>query len=1495
MQIRNFKGIKKTFKIVGFSIAALFVLLIATVILLQNSKIQNFISSAIVKNLSETLNTKVDVDDVHYKFFNTISVNNLYVEDLQQDTLLFIRELDLNFRLIDIIKGKFVFDNIEIDGLYGNLTTDSLKTSNLDFLIKAFSRSDTTEKSNPVEFNIRRLALRNSTFSMTNQVTNEPKTPHVFNSNLFRFTDINTDILFDFVSKDSMNLHIKMLSANEQFSGFSITDLKAEVSTSPKGILAPVLKLELPHSILHFDPIVISYDSIADLKYFNKNVRVAIPIKKSNIALSDLSAFAPDLKSAKGSISLSADLSGHISNLNLQNLKVYYGKNVALEGSLQLSGLPNIDETFIYGNIASLRLNKNDVQDFISELNKRPVILPKELNELGTVRYKGNITGFFNNLVVFGNLTTNIGNINTDIQLQFSNKLTDLAYNGTLKSSSIHLGQLINNHELGKMAFSINTKGVKKSDASIQGTINANVYELQFREYAYKDINFDGKYDGNYFDGKIVFEDENLNAQFNGIIDLTQKLPVFNFMLDAKHVDLYALKLIKKYPESALCFTVSTNVVGNSLDNVNGYVRLDNLQFVNQNKTLNVDSVLLTSAIADGNTNFSIASDYVNGSFDGRFLYSTIGNTFNNILSKHLPAISIVANYPTKQPNQMNVDLKLENFNQITDVLDFPHSLQGTSTIKGYVNETDNQVNILANFPVLSINANQMENFSILLSNANRKEIELTVRTQALNKMSLINLFLNLSANDNLLNTRFGWQNTEEITNAGNIHTQTIFTKTDGLLSAHMDIQPTDVIISDSVWHVHKGGFDWNSNKSLTINNFHLESENQFIYIDGIASKNETDSLRVSMNNLNLDFIMDLVGLNSFLLGGNATGNATVFSVFSHPVYEANIQIADFKINKKHIGNAKLFSTWDRENKQVYAKGVFIDNKNDTVILADGAYIPASNSLDFVFDARDLSIKFLTPYFDAVAENVKGFATGKVRLHGPSKKLSLEGNAFVQKGEATISLLKTTYTFEDTIYLNHKRLEVKNLHLYDPENNVAIANGHLNHNGLFSDMTYDFLISAKNVMAINTQSHDNEYFYGKAYADGTVRIHGDMSETNIVANVISKPRSKVYIRMTNTSTASNNSFIKFIDKDSSPYIATKKQNNKTTKSANNVKVNLQVEVTPDAEIELIIDPKAGDMINAKGSGNLRMEFDTNSDIKLFGTYAIDNGHYLFTLQNFIRKTFRIERGSNIAWSGSLTNANVNIRAIYSLTASLRDLMDKAQLQSATTRSNVPVNCVLILTDNLMNPTIKFNIDLPSSDESVAQHVRSIINTEEMMNRQILYLLLLGRFYTPEYVTANTTNTANDGLAFATATINGWLSQLMQSSKLSIGVEIHSDDQTAQYQTEIQYRPNNRFIVNGNIGYQKDELADNRNRFIGDVDIEYLLTELGKLRFKGYSHTVDRQGTAKISYGAGFLYKEEFNSLEELFNYYFRQIWRRNSNNETKENETNNDKIKNDEE
>ena len=1474
------KGKKKTLKIAGFSVGGVILFLLTIYIMLQTSMIQKTITNALVKELSAKLHTKVTVGEINYKLFNAVTIHNLYVEDLHRDTLLFVNQADAHFSFWKIFRGKIIFHSVDLNRIYGNLLIDKEGHSNLDFVIDAFktpSKKDSTQ----LIYRFNHIRIKDSRFTLTNLKEMQPVPAGLLNPNSLNVKNINADISFDILKKDSFNISVSEFNAQEK-TGLVISHFKTRIAGSAKGVKIPKVDLSMPFSEIHLKNLELNYDSIADLQRFASKVRWNAPIESSTIAFSDLKCFVPEFKNVNGIATFKGLITGRLKNMRFQKMEIKYGNSFMLNADLDVNGLPDIREAFIYGQIKDLHFQKSDIQDFISDLTRKPFVLPDELNQLGLIHYRGNITGFLNNLVLFGNLTTNVGNISSDVSLRFENKMKDLIYNGTVKTEYLAIGKLLNDKNIGNIAFNVNTKGTKKESSAVQGTIEASVPEFHWNNYTYRDVKFNGKYDGKGFDGTADVEDENIDAHFTGKIDLTNKLPLLDFNLEVNNTNLNALKVTNQYPGALLSFNANTNIVGNSLDNLNGTILLNKITFTNQNKTLNIDKIKLVSRTEPEKTLLTVSSDFLNGSINGKFTYSSLANSINKIVQNYLPSLATTNKKEIMNTqNHINIDLKLSNTRDVSEVLVLPYELQGISTFKGFIDEKSNKIDISGEVPTLKSNKQLIENIAIHIENPHQ-QLQFTSRAQLQTKDEILRIFLKASAAKDTIGVNMGWQNNNQITNAGEINALAHFRATDGKLAAKLNIRPTQVIVADSVWNIHPCRIDFNPDSTIQIRNFSFDKHNEFIHINGIASKNRNDSVTVSMNKLDLDFIMGLLKLKGISIGGIATGKATLLSALEQPIFEANIKVKDFKLNHKVVGDANVFSTWDKENSRLFAHGFFTGDKNDTIVRASGYFTPRTDTIDIQFDAKKFSLEFLSYYFDPVARNVKGYASGKIRMFGPLKHgVSFVGDGYVYQGQATIKVLNTSYFIDDSVHLTKKTIEFRNVKVYDQERNPAYINGGLSHNGLFQHMKFDVNMKGQNVLALNTHAEDNDYFFGKAYANGTVHIYGDEKEANILVNAVSQPNTKCYIQMGGASKASDNSFINFVNKR----IYSRKDSllaHKSTANDMNVKVNLQIEVNPNADMELIVDPKGGDVITGKGNGNLRVEFDTYSDIKLYGTYTINSGYYLFTLQNLFRKEFKIDQGSTLNWTGDPYNAQGNIRALYPLTASLKDLLEETATSSTqSSRSSIPVNCVLKLTDNIMKPTVKFDIDLPQSDEGVKQRVRNVINTEEMMNRQILYLLVFNKFYMPDYMKAAATANlgASEAISFGVSTFsaqfNNLISQTFKTNKWNVGFDYRTNDlQNSDVKAQILYQPNDRLIINGNLGYRFDNIpnAVDANKFIGDIDLEWLLTNSGKVRFKAYNHTIDRyqllSKTSLFSQGVGFIYKEDFNSVSDLLNYYW---------------------------
>lgn len=1447
-------------------------MLLLLFILLNNGKIQNRIADVITNQFSEKIGSRVEVGKIRYKLFNTFTMSGFYVEDLHKDTLLFIDKADADFDFWKMLKGKVEFHSVNIDQLKAKLSVDTAGVSNLEFVIKALKPKKKKEPSN-ILFHFRDIKINHSNISFANYKHLPQKNPKLFDANRIQLTDFNAHIGIDYLKNDSLIANIKSLSAKEK-SGLELKNLQTQLFGLKKGVWMPKVDLLLSDSKISLDSVRMSYDSIRNFNDFANKVKLHAKLNQSSVMLDDLSPFASNFKNIHKPIWIKGEFKGFLSSFSVKKLELKYGNSLLFQSDIDINGIADIDETFVYADVHKFQVNKNEAQDLVAKLMNRPFILPKELNQLGTVKYNGNISGFFSNLVAYGNINTNVGNLKTDILLQFENKLRDLRYNGTIRTNNFQLGRLLASKELGKTTFSLTTKGTKLYKKPLQGTIKGNIAAIDLHQYNYQKITLDGSYDGSGFDGKVDIDDHNLQANFNGVVDLSKKLPVLNFDLEVAHADINALKLTNKYQGSQLSFSGNTNMIGNSLDNLNGFLALNNVTFKNKEKILEFENLMFESEVGANNSRFTISSDVIDGIFEGDFNYSTLPITVKKLISNYIPSLSGNKNTPIAN-NFMNIDISLSDTKKISEVLELPFTIDGNSSIKGYIDDRNNQIELKALAPFVSFGNKKIQDIDLIVNNVDKK-LNILAKAGFFFKKDLVNLNIKANAANDSLYTQVGWQNSNEVNYAGELQTITEFKNIKNFTTAQINVLPTQMIIQDTIWDLKPSQITFNQDTTFTVNNFRLQNDNQYITLNGTASKSEVDGLEVGMNDLQVNYFLDLFNFNSLSIAGKATGSAKIFSLLKKPIFEADFKLRETKLNDAKIGDGIIRSTWNREKERLEANGMFFNDKGKQNLFAEGVYVPKRDSLDFTFDATKVNLGFLQRYLSSVVSNVKGVGTGKVRMSGRTKNIGFEGNVFAENAKATVDYTKTTYSFSDTIKLTRKSISFDKIKIYDDDKNSGILSGVVNHNGMFKNMNFDAKVTTKNLMALNTSVVDNDFFYGKAYASGDVHIYGTETDIYFDINVASRPKTKFYLSVGSAETANENNFITFISHSQNTTDTAKPKI--IEKSDSKVYLNMEIDVNPDAEIQLVIDPKGGDKITATGNGNLRLTYDDNNDMKLYGGYTLDKGDYLFTFQNILRKEFSIEQGSSILWSGDPFHGKLDIRALYTLTASLRDLMDEVSLKSYTSRPSVPVSVVLNITDDLLNPAIAFDIDLPSSDETLKYQVKSLINTQEMLNRQVAFLLLTNKFYMPEYTKTSdsyTSNLLSSTLSpFISTTLLGQLNNVLSQvvGNLSFGVNIRDTGNSAvkstEYEGQVFYQPNNKLIINGNFGYRNDNLS--KNKFIGDVDIEYILTKNGKFRMKGYNHTIDRYTlhSAQFIQGAGVLYKETFNSWDELIKQYW---------------------------
>ena len=401
-------------------------------------------------------------------------------------------------------------------------------------------------------------------------------------------------------------------------------------------------------------------------------------------------------------------------------------------------------------------------------------------------------------------------------------------------------------------------------------------------------------------------------------------------------------------------------------------------------------------------------------------------------------------------------------------------------------------------------------------------------------------------------------------------------------------------------------------------------------------------------------------------------------------------------------------------------------------------------------------------------------------------------------------------------------------------NNGPTVNLTFNHRH-FKDYSFLVDLQGQNMLMYNASQKKNPLIYGTVFASGTARIQGNGRLVDFDINLQSEPNTSVYLDFINNNRAGDYDFITFVDKS---------------------KLSPTSDSTAITPIDLANNPEEG--------AELRMNFMLDIDVNIV------EGNYHFSLQQIIRKDFKIRDGSTISFQGDPFNANMHIDAIYNLTANIGDL--DQSLANESVRASVPVNCVLNLDGPLRAPTFSFDLEFPNSNEELERQVRAFVDTEDMMTRQIVYLLVLNKFYTPEY--AQTEYRSSELNAVASSAISTQLSSILNSltDKVQIGTNIRAGQDGFRDDTEYEMLLSsqlldNRLLINGNFGVRNTINTGRNNTFIGEFDLEYKLTPSGEIRLKAYNHARDMYFGLKQALtiqGVGIMYRKDFTHFSEIF-------------------------------
>lgn len=1443
------------------------------------------------KELTSILRSKVTVRRIDMGLLNRIIVDDLLLNDQTGREMLKVTRLSAKFDLLPLFNGKISISNVQLFGFNINLEKKTLQDKpNYQFILDTFAAKDTVQKKNDLDLRINSLLIRRGKVSY--DVRSEKETPGKFNSHHIRLRNIIANISLKALQNDSINAAIKRMSIEEENSGFELKKLSLKVVGNSRQMKIENFFIDLPHTSLTMDTIRMKYNSLEAFNNFTHNVHFAFRMLPSQIALQDLSAFVPAFCSFKEKLQVEVETNGTINQLNCPHLAISAGNHFHLKGDISLQDLSRPEDTYIFGNLSNLYVDPEGIAFFVRNLSKNFDGVPSVLQHLGTVSFRGEISGYFTDLVTYGEVRTDIGTIKTDVKLSSNKEKDSFAYSGAVKTEEFELGRMLGNDKFGKVTFNLDVNGshYKKQYPSI--TLKGLVASIDYSNYNYENIILDGEYKQGGFTGKLALDDENGSVKLNGTINTASRVPTFNFLASINNIRPHNLHLTPKHKDTEISVKIKADFTGGSIDEMNGEINIDSLQYNAPDKQYFLNNLKIAATREDGHQKrLSIISSFLQGSIEGDYSYRTLPASVLNIMRRYIPALILPDKKMTVTENNFNFDLHIYDTELLSAIFQIPIKVYTHSTVKGYFNDKARRLRVEGYFPRLRYGEKFIESGMVLCENPGDR-FHARLRFTDRKPDGSVNIALEAQAQKDSVQTTLNWGNNNAATYSGKLaavarfirqqNTENAGRKGISPLKTIVDIRPTDIILNDTLWEIHPSQVILDSGK-IHINNFNFSHKERYLHINGTISKEPQDTVRLDLQDINIGYVFDIadLGVN---FKGEATGPAFASGVLDKPVMSTDLLIRNLGLNEGVLGDANIHGEWHHDVKGIYLDA-HIHEENIAKSHVHGYVYPIkpTSALDLQIEAENTNLKFIHYFMSSITPEFNGRATGQVHFYGKFKELTMKGRVL---GDASmkVDVLNTTFSVKDSIYIEPDGLTFKNNRIFDTQGHQGRMNGYL-HYRHFKNLEYRFNFNVNNMLIMNTKESPDFPFYGTVYGTGNATIAGNaLDGVNIdVAMTTNRNTNFTYIK-DNISTATSTQFIKFVDKtprravqDSirlSDYEIAQKENEEREEkeSDTDIRLNLLVDATPDATMKIIMDPIAGDYISGRGNGNIRTEFFNKGDVKMFGSYRISQGVYKFSLQEVIRKDFTIKNGSTIAFNGNPLDANLDIQASYTVnSASLNDLMPSSITTDNTFmgQTSVKVNCIMNLTGQLTSPDIKLGIELPNEREEVQAIVRNYIPTEEQMNMQILYLLGIGKFYTSEYAdAAQNSNMMSSGISsILSGQLNNALSHIINNNNWNVGTNFSTGEKGW---TDVEFEGilsgqllNNRLLINGNFGYRDNPLAN--TNFVGDFEAEWLVNRSGDIRLKAYNETNNRYYTRTnlTTQGIGIIFKKDFNKWNEL--------------------------------
>ena len=1465
--------------------------------LLQSQYVQNFLVQHIANHFSKELETEISVGKVNFRLFRTLVLSDVELYDQQGVLMLEAPEFMVNIGDISFRDRTMLIRKLKLGHTYVNIYRQKDDPDyNFQFIVEYFSRQTPRVTSRKpwqisiASFELVRAGIVHNDYHMD---VSDGRLHHA---------RLKVDEVYlamrDFSVSDSVLVFELDYLQGKESGGFNMNYLSGSFQIGRTETIARNMLLWMDQTNLSMD-LDLSYET----GLIKQNEGISLSgfqafFRPSVVDLTQVKYLLPQLQGLSGNMQLEGELVGDAQSIHGNHIVVEYGNHTSFRGSFELEEYTSIRD--MHGQILldAFVTSARDLESFTLPGKESPLYIniPAEAYRLGKLMVNGSLAGNIDQLELAGDLRTDIGrmharfnfhNLPEDNMYQYRGELETIGFNAGYFSASDKL--------LGKVDMHMHIDGRGTSLDDLYMDILGKVHHIDVLGYEYRNVDFEGQYSEGQLRSFFVVDDPNLYLDFRGVAELQTETPVFDVRIDIDRADLTKLNIFQRDSlfSSHLSIALDIKLQGSTLNDLAGEIKMgdvrygetalyterpDSLQLLFQTDSIYINS----EAWGEHTRHVRFRSDFLDADLHGSIFYDQLINSMALYSGSYLPSLFTNGSFTDNGyglQQDVTFSFRMKNTEVLTSLF-FPFiSISEGAWVNGLFSTNDNLFEIQSEadwmtfsgyrFKDWQASAKPFDDKFILQINSNKFLLT--------DSLHLDQLQLHTTIGSDSVNVSLLWSDT---TLDNGSHGQV-----NGLLRifspryAIFNFHESKASVNGDSWIIDTENQIILDSARIEVHQLMVYHEDQFMEIDGVFSTDPTDMMTLSFSRFDMVYSDILMGHRNFEFRGLMDGYLDFKGIFQPFSIGASLYIEDFSFNSTRLGDFSLQSIWEREAGLFNVEGMIVDHTDEhqnTPLRISGRLYPGGQAdfFDLDFDLHDMPLEVWTTYMRGFASEFRGNGTGDLHLGGTLQNPELTGLVSASGSGFFIPYLNNSFSFTHDVEFFGDYFGFEDMALYDTLGNSAKVSGRIMHQA-FKDFALDIWLQPDRMLIFNTTSRHNNMFYGQAFVSGMAHIHGPVNNITMDISARTNRGTRIFLPLNYSGDVRENTFISFVSKAEElqfpVFVA--------MDMPGGVAVNFDLEVTPEAEVQLMFDSQFGDIIRSRGAGSLRLEATPQGAFNIYGDYNIEDGEYFFNLQNIINKRFRIAQGSQIRWSGDLNDADVELEASYRLRTPLYDLVASEGMAPdmiEAYRRRTQVETILILEDKLFNPLISFDIRVPGGDETTRDLIERVITTEQEMNRQVFSLLVINRFMpttTDQYNTALGFGVGNTSSELLSNQLSNWLTQI--SSDFDIGVNYRPGDEITSQEVELALSTqlfDDRVTIDGNFGVAGNQTAtgystQGASQIIGDVNVEVKITPEGKFRVKAFnrSNTFDIINTnAPYTQGIGVFYRREFDSLEELF-------------------------------